>query len=123
MGTEAERRLTRRYPLAHEVHYSVRNTRTGMVGTGTTVNMSSHGVLFTVDQPLPAGSSLTLEVKWPVLLDNTKALKLVTHGKVVWCDSSHAAVEFHEWEFHTRRSPQTTETVAPSDRLRTRAAG
>jgi hypothetical protein len=123
MGTEAERRMTRRYPLAHEVHYSVRNTRTGVVGTGTTVNMSSHGVLFTVDQPLQAGITLTLEVQWPVLLDNAKALKLVTHGKVVWCDCAQAAVEFHEWEFHTRRGPQPTETADPKARLRTRVAG
>ena len=122
MATEAERRLTRRYPIAHEVRYSVRNAPTGLVGTGTTVNMSSRGVLFTTHQPLPAGSPLTLEVKWPVLLDNAKALKLVTRGKVVWCDSLRAAVEFDEWEFHTRRGPQTAETAAPKDRLQTRRA-
>ena len=91
--------------MAHEVHYSVRDTQTGMVGTGTTVNLSSHGVLFITDQPLSAGSPLTLEVKWPVLLDNAKALKLVTRGTVVWCDTLRAAVEFDNWEFHTRRTP------------------
>ena len=122
METEAERRLTRRYPMAHEVHYRARDARTGMVGTGTTVNMSSRGVLFTTEQPLPAGSPLTLEVKWPVLLDNAKALKLVTRGKVVWCDSSHAAVEFNEWEFHTRRGPRTAEEISPEDNMR-RARG
>ncbi len=122
METEAERRLTRRYPMAHEVNYSVRDAQTGTVGTGTTVNMSSRGVLFTTDQPLSAGSPLTLEVKWPVLLDNAKALKLVTHGKVVWCDDMHAAVEFDDWEFHTRRGPRTAETSAPKGRLLTRRA-
>jgi hypothetical protein len=64
--------------------------------------MSSHGVLFTTDQPLPAGSPLTLEVQWPVLLDNAKALKLVTRGRVVRCEGLRAAVEFNDWEFHTR---------------------
>ena len=122
MQTEAERRLSRRYPIAREVHYSVRDAPTGKVGTGTTVNMSSHGVLFTTDRPLPAGCPLTLEVKWPVLLDNAKALKLVTRGKVVWCDSLRAAAEFSDWEFHIRRGPQTAETVAPSSRLLTRRA-
>ncbi len=102
METEVERRSTRRYPMVHEVHYSVLGARKVMEGTGTTVNMSSRGVLFSTDQSLPAGSPLTLEVQWPVLLDNAKALKLVTHGRVVWCDGSRAAVEFNDWEFHTR---------------------
>lgn len=122
METEAERRSTRRYPLAQEVHYSVMGARKGMVGTGTTVNMSSRGMLFTTDQPLSAGSPLTLEVKWPVLLDNAKPLKLVTRGKVVWCDSSHAAVEFNEWEFHTRRGPRTAEGISPAENIRARGA-
>lgn len=122
METEDERRLARRYPMAHEVHYSLRDTRPGLTGSGTTVNISSRGVLFTTEQPLSVGSPLTLEVKWPVLLDNAKALKLVTRGKVVWCDSSRAAVEFHDWEFHTRRGPQTAEAAAPVSRLLTRRA-
>jgi hypothetical protein len=122
METEAERRLTRRYPVAQEVLYSARNARTGLAGKGTTVNMSSRGVLFTTDHPLPVGSSLTLEVKWPVLLDNAKALKLVTRGKVVWCDGFRAAVEFHDWAFHTRRGPRAAETAAQEDRLLTRRA-
>jgi len=102
MNKEAERRTTRRYTLEHQVRYSVRDPLIELAGTGTTVNMSSRGVLFTTEQPLSAGSPLTLEVKWPVMLDNTKALKLVTKGKVVWCDSSRAAMEFRDWEFHTR---------------------
>ena len=104
MEKEAERRNSRRYPIEHQVHYSVRDPRIELVGTGTTVNMSSRGVLFTTDRPLSAGNPLTVEVKWPVLLDNTQPLKLVTRGKVVWCDSSRAAVEFDNWEFHTRRT-------------------
>jgi hypothetical protein len=102
METEAERRLVRRFPMGQEVRYTVRDARKGAAGTGTTVNMSSHGVLFTADRPLSAGSPLTLEVKWPVLLDDAKALKLVTRGKVVWCDNLRIAVEFKDWEFRTR---------------------
>jgi hypothetical protein len=102
MEKEAERRSTRRYPMAHEVHYCLLGARKGIESTGTTVNMSSRGVLFTTDENLTSGSALTLEVQWPVLLDNAKALKLVTRGRVVWCDGSRAAVEFNDWEFHTR---------------------
>jgi hypothetical protein len=104
MEKEAERRINRRYPIEHQVRYSVPDPRLELAGTGTTVNMSSRGALFTTDRPLSAGIPLTLEVKWPVLLDDTQPLKLVTKGKVVWCDSSQAAVEFNNWEFHTRRA-------------------
>jgi hypothetical protein len=104
MERDADRRFSRRYPIENQVCYRVRGPRVELVGKGTTMNMSSRGALFTTDQPLAAGSRLTLEVKWPVLLDNTLGLKLVTQGKVIWCDSWRAAVEFHDWEFHTRGS-------------------
>jgi hypothetical protein len=104
MEKKAERRISRRYPIEHQVRYGVPAPRVELSGEGTTVNMSSRGVLFTTDRPLPAGSPLTLEVRWPVMLDNAQALKLVTKGKVVWCDGRRAALAFNNWEFHIRRT-------------------
>jgi hypothetical protein len=49
-------------------------------------------VLFTTDQSLPEGERLRLEVGWPVLLDAAVPLKLVTCGRVVWCEDSQTAV-------------------------------
>jgi hypothetical protein len=104
MADEVERRIRRRYPIEHQVSYRVPARRPGLLGNGITLNMSSRGVLFTTDRPLSAGSPLTLEVKWPVMLDNIRALKLVTKGKVVWCDGWRAALAFNEWEFRLRRT-------------------
>jgi hypothetical protein len=73
-----------------------------MAGVGTTVNISSGGVLFTTDQQLRKGCSLMLEVKWPVLLDDTQPLKLVTRGAIVWSEDGVAAMRIENWEFHTQ---------------------
>lgn len=68
--------------------------------------MSRRGVLFISDQSLPEGEPVTVEVGWPVLLDDAVPLKLVTRGRVVWCGNSHTAVRFDEWEFRTRVLPR-----------------
>jgi hypothetical protein len=61
--------------------------------------------LFTTDQSLPEGEPVTLEVGWPVLLDAVVPLNLVTRGRVVRCESSHAAVRFDDWEFRRGGMP------------------
>jgi hypothetical protein len=43
-----------------------------------------------------------LEVKWPVLLDDTQPLKLVTRGAIVWSEDGVAAMRIENWEFHTQ---------------------
>ena len=63
--------------------------------------MSSGGVLFTTDQLLRKGCAVTLEIKWPVLLDDARPLKLVTRGDIVWCGEGRAAMHIQKWEFHT----------------------
>jgi hypothetical protein len=105
MEQDLERRLSQRYPMQRQIQFKSRRSRSALIGSGTTVNMSSRGVLFTTDQPLPEGERLTMEVGWPVLLDAAVPLKLVTCGRVVWCENSHTAVRFDKWEFRTRRLP------------------
>jgi Tfp pilus assembly protein PilZ len=75
--------------------------RPALAGTGVTVNMSSNGVLFTADQPLLSGKPVVLEINWPVLLNESRPLKLVTRGRVVWCDSVRTAMRIEGWEFRT----------------------
>jgi len=79
----------------------MRGVRPPLAGTGVTVNMSSNGVLFTTEQPLPLGKSVVLEINWPVLLDDAKPLKLVTRGHIVWCESTTVAMRIDGWEFRT----------------------
>jgi len=106
MERNAERRHGQRFPMARQIEFRSRRARSSSSGSGTTVNMSSRGVLFISDQPLPQGEPVTLEVGWPVLLNAAVPLKLVTRGRVVWCGNSHTAVRFDEWEFRTRVLPK-----------------
>lgn len=101
MDQEVERRANRRYPIQSEVHFRAVQGSHGFRGTGFTVNMSSSGILFTTRTSIPAGTWVTLEVSWPVLLDRQKPIKLVTHGKVVRAENSHVAVRIRNWDFKT----------------------
>jgi len=105
MEQNEERRLSRRFPMESQVQFRSQRARSALVGSGTTVNISRQGVLFTTDQSLPEGEPVTLEVGWPVLLRDAVPLKLVTRGRVVWCENSHTAVRFNNWEFRTRGLP------------------
>ena len=68
-----ERRSADRFPIEREVRYKVLSKR-GVgepeEGVGTTINISSNGVLFTTDQALIPGKRLELSISWPAELDN-----------------------------------------------------
>ena len=102
MSMAEERRASQRFPIERHVRFKVRGVQPALAGTGTTVNMSSRGVLFTTDQHLRKGCPVMLEIKWPVLLDDTRPLKLVTRGAIVWCGEGRAAMHIQKWEFHTQ---------------------
>ncbi len=106
MEKHMERRQTQRFPMESQIQFKSERSRTALIGYGTTVNMSRQGVLFITDQSLPAGEPVTLEVGWPVLLDAAVPLKLVTRGRVVWCENSHTAVRCDKWDFRTRALPR-----------------
>jgi hypothetical protein len=102
MNEPAERRASQRYTFEQKVRYRLRGVRPPLAGTGTTVNMSSAGVLFTIDQPLPAGKPVILEINWPVRLGDASPLKLVARGRVIWCDEAMAATSIEGWDFRTQ---------------------
>ena len=103
--TPEEHRLHRRYPLRLKVHYKLLHQ--GMVtqtGSGRTVNISTHGVLFEADPPLPERGEIVLEMAWPVLLDGVRRLKFVVHGRIVRNDGKTTAVRVASFDFHIKRS-------------------
>jgi PilZ domain len=101
MTTAQERRLSRRFPLERRVQYRVRGERPALAGEGRTLNISSKGVLFTIDQTLAKGCAVQVEISWPVLLEDARPIKLVARGPIVWCDGDRAAMKIEGWEFHT----------------------
>lgn len=110
LGGRAERRTNDRFPLVRDVKYKIVSGR-GLPesGAGHTVDVSSSGVLFTAQNPLPPGKRVELSISWPAQLDGKCALKLVARGKIVRCRGKQVAVEIDKYEFRT----QASRTLAP----------
>jgi len=97
-----DRRGADRFPIEREVRYKVLSKRGGEEnGSGTTVNISSSGILFRTEHMLIPGKRLEMAISWPAQLDNRCALKLIARGKVVRYDQGQAAVEIQQYEFRT----------------------
>ncbi|HMD49840.1 MAG TPA: PilZ domain-containing protein [Bryobacteraceae bacterium] len=99
-GGRIDLRRHRRYPIALEIQYKWTSSRLEQLGAGTTVNISSGGVLFRSAQVLPTRCSVELALSWPFSL-NDCALKLVMRGRVVRSDDQATAVQVTHYEFRT----------------------
>ena len=98
-----DRRSSDRYPIEREVRYKVLNKKSGdESGSGTTINMSSSGVLFTTEHLLLPGKRLELAISWPAQLNGKCALKLVAKGRVVRYEDGRAAIQIQQYEFRTQ---------------------
>lgn len=100
-----DRRGADRFPIARDVRFKILSRKTSVEdenGTGTTLNMSSNGVLFTTDRYLLPGRRLEVSISWPAQLNSKVALKLVARGRVVRSEEGQAAIEIHQYEFRTQ---------------------
>jgi len=102
-GNAQERRQTSRFPLREDVAYRVlHSTGEPVSRSGTTLNMSSEGILFTTEEMIPVGRTVELSINWPVRLDGTCALKFVAIGRVVRSEEKRAVVRIERYQFKTR---------------------
>lgn len=101
-----DRRTSNRLPIERDVRYKVLGGKKSVkqVGLGKTLNISSGGVLFTTESPLPEGERVELAVSWPAQLNDQLPLKLVAMGRLVRTDDSRAAISIERYEFKTRGS-------------------
>lgn len=76
------------------------STRALDSGTGTTIDLSSGGILFDADRNVSVGRSIRLSIAWPVLLDQT-LLQVLFSGKVVRVEGRRIAVHTNTHEFRT----------------------
>ena len=103
-GPSSERRDSARFAVTLEVNYTVSGGRGSVKrGTGRTVDLSSSGLRFITDRPLPAGQEITVCIDWPVLLAGTTKLQLFLSGVVVRTSGTAAALRIEWHEFRTRR--------------------
>ena len=98
------RRRGWRFPIREGVRYVLFQHGTDLRGTGTTVNVSSSGLQFTVDQALPVGNEIEVTLDWPARLDGGCMLKFVGRGRVVRSSGDRVAVKIFGYEFRTRAS-------------------
>jgi hypothetical protein len=102
---ETERRSKVRDPIKLRVRYRTLGRSSSLKGIGETVNFSSQGIFVTapLHQKPPVGSRLETIVEWPVKLNGTTLLELITLGKVERCGAEGFAVSFNK---HKLRTPK-----------------
>jgi len=93
-----DRRQGLRFNIQRQVRYSTPN---GKKGSGTSVDISRKGVMFTTEQLLDVGEFVELSLEWPVWLDQRTPLKLVLRGRVVRSTKDRAAVFVRQHDFRT----------------------
>ena len=109
-----ERRHSERFPIAREARYRVLSKRNSEEnGGGTTINISSSGVLFSSDLVLAPGRRIELAISWPAQLNNKVALKLVARGRVVRFERGCTAMEIQQYEFCTHSSGPRLDGAGP----------
>lgn len=93
--------------MCQPVRYRVLTSKTASLEAyGTTIDMSSGGVLFTTECELPHGKLVELAVNWPARLDGVCPLQLVAVGRVVRSNRGSAVVRIRKYEFRTRKAAQ-----------------
>ena len=107
-GINGDRRCDRRYGLSLGVRWKlVRRRKVLEAGVGTTVDLSSGGVLFDAGRPLPVGLNIELSIAWPALLHDVAPMQLVVEGRIVRTHGSRTAIHMTQHEFRTAGSSQT----------------
>jgi hypothetical protein len=118
-GISGDRRVDRRYDLKLELRWKlIRRQRLLDGGTGTSVNLSSGGILFDAGRALPLGFNVQLSISWPVLLHNVAPLQLIVSGRIRRVSGTCAAVQMLQHEFRTVAQPaeQRSGASAPNGR-------
>jgi hypothetical protein len=97
-----DRRYDRRYGISLEVRWKlVRRRKVLDTGVGSTIDLSSGGILFDAGRPLPVGLGVELSISWPALLHNFAPMQLAVSGRIVRTDGSRIAVSMSQHEFRT----------------------
>lgn len=105
-GIAGDRRSDRRYDLRLNLRWKlIRRRRILEIGTGSTVDFSSGGVLFEAERPMPIGLNVELSIAWPVLLHNVAQLQLVVSGRIVRSEGRRTAIQMTQHEFRTAGTP------------------
>ncbi len=70
-------------------------------GTGTTVDLSSTGILFESENQLPPDGAVELSIAWPILLDGSLPMQLMVCGRIARVSGRKVAIAITQYEFRT----------------------
>jgi c-di-GMP-binding flagellar brake protein YcgR len=112
---QRERRTKRRFEIAQELRYKMLyGQRIAETGSGKTLNISSGGVWFAVENMLTVGMPIELQMSWPVLLNDSCPMKLMIYGCVVRSNEQGAAVAIERYEFRTQGARTFQQPAIPA---------
>lgn len=95
-----ERRCRQRFSLNWELHYKVlKKGKAGVAGTGLTSDVSSKGIRFAADRPLPLGAPIEIVIDWPATLGDGRPLQLVGKGRALRTNGEWVACRIERFEF------------------------
>ncbi len=115
LGGIPERRGKRRFVIEREARYKLLyGAHIAEMGVAKTQNISSSGVWFTTEEPLPMGVPIELAISWPALLNDYCPMKLMLFGCVVRSTDTGAAINIERYEFRTQGSTMFQSTVSDS---------
>jgi hypothetical protein len=99
---QGDRRQHRRYGLRLKCKWKLlHRKRVVAAGVGTTLDVSSGGLLFEAGRHLSEGQVVELSINWPVLLHNVTPMQLVVRGRIVRHSNGMIAIRTVTHEFRT----------------------
>jgi hypothetical protein len=99
---EKDRRSKFRFAMERDVRYKVAEDEVvAAARSGRTINICSGGVAFVTEQPLTPGGFVELSISWPVLLDETCAMRFIVFGRILRCNGRRAVCSIDKYEFRT----------------------
>jgi len=99
-----ERRLHRRYLVKIETEYRLNEARESIkTGIGRTINISTHGILFESQLPLPLGSRIEIDIPWPARPGQAQPLELHAEGYTIRAARNQTAMYIEQYAFRFRQ--------------------
>ena len=106
---EIDRRSKARFPIELDVNFCSSEKPPRSEGQGSTVNMSSTGLLVrAAEHKLMPGDSLKISIDWPWMLDQVTPLRLVAIASVVRTQPQGFALRLKRYQFRTAARKHNT---------------
>jgi hypothetical protein len=115
----AERRCKERFRLSREMRYRIlEDGEIVATGNGFTRDLSSAGIAFRTNDPLPGEGFAELSISWPAFLDDNCPMQLIVFGRLVRSSDGVAACTVEKYEFRTQpRNAYERQELLRNDRM------